>query len=125
MKESVAAQWIFFSAGGRQQRIAAQLLVVVDVFIAQGLTVNPLGQQLRHRVFDLDLIAVIAKAAGQPSCESERKIDLAQEQAAAVGREGAAGKIGNDFSATKVLKEQRLVLTVCCRRSGGWQFHLA
>ena len=55
-------------------------------------------------MFDKDLVALIAKAARQPTGEPEGKIDLAQQQHAAIAGERAARKIGDDFSGTEVLK---------------------
>jgi hypothetical protein len=76
-------------------------------------------------MFDKDLIAKIAEATRQPVRQAQGPIHLAKQEHAAVAGEGAAGKVGHDFSGPEVLKEHRLVLTVCRRRSGGWQFHLA
>ncbi len=120
MKNPVLSQGIFLAASRRQQRIAPQLLMVVEVFIAQRLPVEPLRQQLRHRVFDKNRVALIAKAGGQSGQQPELLIDLAQEQHAAIAGERPAGKIGDYFSQTQVLKKQRCVLTLCRRRSGGW-----
>jgi hypothetical protein len=63
-------------------------------------------------------IALIVEADGQGAGEAEAMVGLAQQQRAAVGGERAAGEIGHDLAATQVLKEQRLVVTVCQRRSG-------
>jgi hypothetical protein len=124
MEGPFAAQRVFLAARGGQQGIVAQLLVVVEVFVAEGFGVNPLREHLFQEVLDKDGVPSIVKATGQLAGQTQGAIDLAQEQHAAVAGEGAAGKIGHDFSGAEVLKEQRLVFTVCRRRSGGWQFHL-
>ncbi len=93
--------------------------MVVDIFVSQRLAVNPLSQQLIHEMFDKDGVALVPKAAGQPARHSKAEIGLTQQQHATIGGERAARKIDDDFSGTQVLKEQRLVPTLCRRRSGG------
>ena len=58
-------------------------------------------------------VALVVKTIGQCQRETQAVIGLAQQQRAAVGGEGAAGEIGHDLARTEVLKEQRLVVTVC------------
>jgi len=72
-----------------------------------------------------DLIALIPKASGQLARQPQRQIDLAQAEHPTVRGKSAARKIGHYFPPTQLLKKQRLVLTLCPRRSGGWLFHLA
>jgi hypothetical protein len=86
---------------------------------------KPLGQQIGHGMFDKAGMALIAETSRQPGGQAQGEIDLAEQQHPAVAGESAAGKIGDHFSGTEVLKEQRLIPTVCRRRSGGGWFHLA
>ena len=51
----------------REQRVAAQLVVVVDVLVAQGDADDPLPDQGRKRVHHLVLLAVIDKASRPPA----------------------------------------------------------
>ena len=54
-------------------------------------------------------------------------IDLTEQEHAGVGGEVATGKIGDDLAGTEVLKEQRLLGTVCGRSGGAvrlvWAFN--
>jgi len=57
---------IALAAEHRQQRIAAQLLVIVDIFIAQRQPVDALRQHLGKLVLDQQRRADIAEAVCQP-----------------------------------------------------------
>jgi hypothetical protein len=87
--------------------------------------VNALSQQLPHRVVHKDLLPPVPKALGQRLRQAQVDVHLAQQQDSAIAGERAAGKIGHDLARTQVLKQHRLVGTVCHRRSGEWCFHLA
>jgi hypothetical protein len=123
--EPVLPRRIFLLAGGGQERIAAQLVVVIEIFVAQGQAIQPLGQQLRQGVIHKMGIAPIGEAARQPAREAQLLIHLAEEQHAAIAGEGAAGKIRHDLARPQVLKEQGLALTFCRRRSGECRVHRA
>lgn len=123
--EAVLSQRVGFVAGGGQQRIQPQARVIVEVFLTQGQPVQALGQELFHGMVHIRLRARIVEAPGQGSRQAQARIDLAQEQRAAIAGECPAGKIRDHFARTQVLKEQRLVLTLCRRRSGVEQFHWA
>jgi hypothetical protein len=111
---------IDFTRRRRQQRIAAQRGVIIEILITQRETIKALGESLSHRVLDQIGPASIDKAARQSAAQTQRGIDLAQEQRAAIAAEGAAGKLGHDFSRTEVLKEHRLGETLCVTGVGGW-----
>jgi hypothetical protein len=55
------------SAEQRQQRIAAQLLMVVEVFIAQRQSIDALRLHLRQRVLDQRARAAVGKTLAQTS----------------------------------------------------------
>jgi len=124
-QKTILPERIAFVAGGGQQRVQAETVVIVEVFITQRQPIEPLGQQLLERVIDKTLIAGIDKASRQRAGQTQAVINLAQEQDAAVAGERAAGKIGHDLTRTQVLKEHGLVTTVCPRSSGRLCFHLA
>jgi len=75
---AILAEGIGLVAGGREQRIAPEFRVIVEVFIAQAHRVDALGQQLHHRVIDQALIAPVVEAAGERAGEPQTGIDLAQ-----------------------------------------------
>jgi hypothetical protein len=63
--KAVGSQGILFVASRAQQRIAPQLGVIVDIFVAQCQTVDALSQQLAHRVVHKHLLPLVPKALGQ------------------------------------------------------------
>jgi hypothetical protein len=68
----------------RQQGIVPQLLVVVQIFVAQGQTIDSLGYQLLHRMFDQIRISIIGEAAGKLAQDPDALLDLPQQQTTAV-----------------------------------------
>lgn len=101
------------SAEERQQRIVAELVVVVQVFVAQGQAHHPLEEEFLHSEFELLFIPMIGEAVGELADDAEPLFDLAEQQSAGVGGDHAAIEIGDDFSASVGLKQERLWVTVC------------
>ena len=100
--QTVLSQGIGLVAGGGQEGIPAQLLVIVEVFVTLGQSVDALGQQLRQGVLDPSLVAPVVKALGQALDHPEIGVGLAQQQDAGVGGEGAARKVSHDFARAQV-----------------------
>ena len=92
--------------------------MVIQILLTQRDTIEPLSQKLGQRVIDEAGIAPVVETSRQRAGQNQAVIDLAEQERAAVGGEVAAGEIGDDFAGTEVLKEQRLLGTVC-RKSGG------
>ncbi len=99
--------------------------MIIDVLVAQSRAKEALAQQFLHRVVHPVLVASVVKTQRQFGHQPEVGVHLPQQQRARIGGKGAAGKIGHDFSAAQVLKQYRLLITVCSRRNGEWCFHLA
>ena len=87
------------------------------------MTKEALREQLGKRVITVARVAPIRERLRQRARQSQTVIYLAQEQGAAVAGEIAAGKISDDLAGAEVLKEQRLVITVCLRNGGAGMFH--
>jgi hypothetical protein len=68
-----------------QQRIAAQLFVIVQVLVAQRHPIDALRQHLLEFVLDALWITGIAEAVGHTLQQPDLAIGLAQQQSAAVG----------------------------------------
>ena len=58
--------------------------MVVQIFIAQGQTIDSLGYQLLYRMFDQIGIPIIGEAAGKLVEDPDALLDLPQEQTTAV-----------------------------------------
>ena len=62
---ALLTQQIALAANEGLQRIAPQVVMVINVFVAQGQPVNALGQQRFQGVFDIARVAVVDKTVGQ------------------------------------------------------------
>ena len=117
---AVLAEQVGVFAGGGQQRIGAQLVVVVEVFVAEGESQHTLAHHDGQRVLDEATLAGVAEATGEFVAEAEVAVGLAQQQHAAVAGEVAAAEIRLDATRTKGLKSESLLATLCHRSFGGW-----
>jgi hypothetical protein len=72
--------------------------MVIEVFVTQDQAINPLRQQLLHRVIHVHRLPGIAKAPGQAGRQTQAGVHLSHQQHAPIAGERAAGKIGHDFS---------------------------
>lgn len=54
-----------FSRHGSEQRIVAQAVVIVTIFLVQGEVEDPLCEQFGDRVLDAAWVAPVAKAEGE------------------------------------------------------------
>jgi hypothetical protein len=99
--------------------------MIVAILVAQRLGAEPLGEQFAQPVIAVARVAPIGEGCRQRARQPQAAIHLAQQQRAPVAGEVAAGKIGDDLARTQVLKEQRLVVTVCLRNGGAGCFHRA
>lgn len=73
--------------GQRQQRVPQQVIVVVQVLIAQRKTIQPLCKQLLRAVFYEVFVPMVGKAPRQTPRDSKPRIHLAQQQRATVRRQ--------------------------------------
>ena len=98
LMQPIQAEGIALVASHGQQRIQAQPIMIIEVFVTQSQAVEPLGHQLLDRVIGITQIAPVSEAGRQRSRQSQALINLAQQQNAPVAGERAAGKIGDYFS---------------------------
>ncbi len=102
---------------GGQQGVVPQVVVVVEVFIAQGQAVDPLGEQFFDGVLDEVGVAMIGEAAGELAEDAGDLLDLAEQQCPAVGGDVAAVEIGEDFSSAEHGKVEEGGVTLCLHRA--------
>ena len=112
------AENVLFSCRRREQRIQAKARVIIEILVAEGECVDALGEQLAHAVNHQFGNAAIGETSGQRAGDAEARIDLAQQQSAAIRAEQTAGKIGDQFAAMKFLKKERLAETLCLAGRG-------
>jgi hypothetical protein len=105
----------------REERIVPQLLVIVQVLVAQRQSIDPLPHQGRHRVRHTRWIAMILEAAREPVENPRHPVHLAQQHRAAIGRQRPAIKPRLHRAAAHRLKLQRPARTLC-RHNGCLRF---
>lgn len=93
-------------------RIAAEGVLVVEILVAHRHAEDALAQQIRDRVLDEGLAAMVGEAIGELIDQTGAQIDLPQEEDAAVGTDVATLEIDLNFAATEVLKSEGLLDTV-------------
>ena len=97
----------------RQQAVAAQRVVVVQILVAQRQPVHPLRHQLPRRVLHLPAVAMILEAARDPGHQPQPPVHLAQQHAAAVRGEPAAVEAGDNPAASEAVKFKLRGSTLC------------
>ena len=105
--------------------------MVVEVLVAQGQGVDPLGDQLLDGVLDEVGVAVVGEAGGELADDPGESLGLAEQQGAAVGGDVAAVEVGEDLAGAEHGKVEVGRVTLCghraalvrCRR-WLWQLHL-
>src|SRR3974377_889188 len=81
---------IHLSHDSCQQGIAPQIIMVIEVFIAQSQGVNPLSDEMLKRVLDEFRVTVVSEAGGKLTDDGGDFLGLAEQQAAAVRGDVAA-----------------------------------
>ena len=96
-----------------EDRILPQLLVIVEIFIAQRQTVDPLRDHLQNGVFDQILIPVVEKTLRHARQQIQAFVGLAQQECSAVGTDRAAVEPGHDLPRTAGFKSEAGLGTLC------------
>ena len=96
-----------------QQRIVAQLLVVVQVFITQRQPVDALRQHPAEFVLDPPRLTMVGETAHHPLQQPDLAIRLPQQQAAAVGGQPAAVEPPHHLPRKMRFKRELNLSTLC------------
>lgn len=102
-----------FAGEEAEEGIVAPLVVIVEIFVAEGEAVDALGEQLLDGVLDVARVAVIVEAGGEAGQEVEFGSGLAEEEGSAVGGGGGAAEI-SDYGPTVVRGKRELGLGTLC-----------
>ena len=94
----------------------AQMIVVIEVLIAQRNAMDALPDQGRYRVLDQFRPPSIGKASRKAIDEPQHSISLPQQQRTRIRRDRAAIKIGHNFVALDPRKFELLCATLCRHR---------
>ena len=110
---AILARGIALADHDGQERIVPQLVVIIEVFVTQGQSEDPLPQKLLDRVFDPFFVAMIGKTLSQLPDDARVLLDLSQQQTTGIRGDRAAVKPDRDSTAGEGLKIERLSLTLC------------
>jgi hypothetical protein len=100
----------------RHHRIATQLVVIVEVLVAQRNPEHPLTHQGRNAMFDQFRPAIISEARGQPINQSDRPIRHPQQQRSGVRGDRSSVKTTHNFAASDESKVKPFCATLCRHR---------
>ena len=98
----------------------AELVVVVEVFIALGDANDALGDEGAQAVVDPLGVAVISEAVRYMVRNRQVPIHPAQQQGAGIGSDGTAVEIGHNAATTVGFKLQGFGVTLCRHRFSLW-----
>jgi hypothetical protein len=77
--EAVVAERVGPADGDRQERIEAEAVVVVEVFVAEAQAKDALFEEIGQRMFDKIRVAMIGEAVGEALDQVELGLDLAEQ----------------------------------------------
>ena len=100
----------------RHHRIVAQLVVIVDILIAERQPKHTLPDQRRHKVLYQLRTAMIAEAPGETINQLDRTIRRSQQQRPGVRADRAAVKPGHHDTAFHRCKLEQFRATLCRHR---------
>src|SRR3979490_991515 len=107
----------------RQQGIVSQFLMIVQIFVSQGQTIDSLGHQLLHRMLDQIGIPIISEAGGKLAEDPDALLDLPQEQPPAVTGDRSAVELRADLASLLGMKSEDKLVTLCGHKAvaPSWQ----
>ena len=118
---AVRAHRLQFARQNCEQRILAQLVVVVQVLVAQRQPEHPLRHQRFDPVLDKQRVAPVCEAARKAAHQSQTPIQLPQEQATRVRGDRTPVKTTTTFRPSQV--QTRTVLRYTRRHRGSFPNH--
>ena len=107
----------------RQQRVATQVVVIVEILIPQRQPVEPLSDQLLHRVLDQPRVAMIREAIRELLDDPNPLLHLAQQQAATVRGDRSTVEPPHNLTLKMMVKREGLLVTLCRHRAVSWVAH--
>jgi hypothetical protein len=123
VQRALAGQRRTVAAGGRQlvrqrrqHRVMAQLVVVVEVLIAQRNANHPLHHQRLDRMLGVGRIAAVLEAGRQAAGQPQHPICGPQQQGTGIAGDGATIKGRNNRAAFSRCKRKQVRVTLCRHR---------
>src|SRR5215207_3616965 len=100
----------------RKRRVFAQLVVIVEILVAQHQAENPLPHKRLNLVLDIAGIAPVDEARRKPTHQPEAAIHLSHKQRPGVRCDCAAIEPGNNRAALNRFKRKQPRCTLCLHR---------
>jgi hypothetical protein len=113
LAQALAALGIVLGDQHGHEGVMPQLVVVVEIFVAQAQTEDALLDQFGQGVFDEVRVAAICETAGKLFDKTKLGFDLPQQQSARIGGDLAAIKATHHRARTQVLEKQLRLPTLC------------
>lgn len=104
---------ITLARGSRKERVARQIIVIIQILIAERNGKDPLSNKVAHRMLNQTGIPVIGEAVGKTVKKADALIGPAKQEDAGIGRDGSSGKISGDIPAAGGLKNDPIRDTLC------------
>jgi hypothetical protein len=98
---SILAGGVKLADDGGQERVGSEVVVVIEVFISQSQSVDPLSNEVFEGMFDEIRVAMIGEALGELVNDGGELLGFSEQQSAAVGGDIAAIKLGEHFAGTE------------------------
>ena len=99
-----------------EDRIVPELVVIIDIFIAERDAENALAEHRRKPVHDERRIAAILETIGEARHESDRFVGLAEQQRTRVRGDRTAIERAHNIAALDGSKLERIPVTLCRHR---------
>src|ERR1700732_4507514 len=97
--------------------------MIVQIFVSQGQTIDSLGHQLFHRMFDQMGIPKISETGSKLAENPDTLFDLPKQQTTAVTGDRSAVKLSPNLSALLGMKSEDKLVTLCAHKAvaPSWQ----
>ena len=116
-RRAVLAAALELAGEEAEHGVVAQVVVVVQILVAQGEAGDALGHERGNGVCGEARIAVVGEAAGDAVEQAAVPPDLPEQQRPRIGGDRPAVEGGRDFTTLTALKSERNDLTLCRHRS--------
>src|SRR5689334_17970938 len=91
--------------------------MIIDVFVAQRQTIDPLCQHLLYRVLNPLRLPSVKKTGGQWAKQVQPLLRLSQQQRSAIGGDGSTIESGYNLPSLASFKSETRLDTLCHKKS--------
>ncbi len=91
--------------------------MIVQIFVSQGQTIDSLGHQLLHRVFNQVRIPIIREAGGKLTEDLDPLLNLPEQQPTTVAGDRSAVELRPDLASLLRMKSEDKLATLCAHKA--------